>query len=68
MLTREEYEDALKLAHSYMNVNPTPESRYGQRLTELLELIGEYERAHRLKSGIIRYALERALLQKAGTP
>lgn len=47
MLTDAQYDAALRLAQSYMAVDPTPDSRYGKRLIELLTLIGEYERAHR---------------------
>jgi hypothetical protein len=56
MLSEAEYHDALKIAQSYLNVNPTPESRYGQRLAELIKLIEAYELAHGLKSGMVRWA------------
>ena len=46
MLTKEQYEDALKIAQSYASVDPTPDSRYGQRLAEMLLQIEIYEAAH----------------------
>lgn len=46
MLTRDQYESVSRLVASYRAINPTPDSRYGQRLAQLLTLMEEYERAH----------------------
>jgi hypothetical protein len=48
MLNQDEYADALKLAQSYANVHPEPDSVYGRRLAQLLELIREYEHQREL--------------------
>lgn len=53
MMTKDEYTAALRLAQSYTNVKPTPDSRYGLRLTELLEQIEQYEAEHQTLSGIV---------------
>lgn len=46
MLSRDQYEASLRLIDSYRAVDPTPESRYGKRLLELVALVEEYEAAH----------------------
>lgn len=60
MLTREQYDAALKIAQSYINVDAQPDSRYGRRLAELMALIGEYERAHKLTHADIQVRVDRA--------
>lgn len=45
MLTKDQYESVSRLVASYRAINPTIDSRYGQRLAQLLALMEEYERA-----------------------
>jgi len=41
--TKEEYEEALKLAEGLMDKNPAPESEEGEKLSLLIALIRDYE-------------------------
>lgn len=61
MLTKDQYESALRMAQSYMSVDPTPDSRYGQRLWELLTLIREYERAQKHTHADVQARIDRKL-------
>jgi antitoxin component HigA of HigAB toxin-antitoxin module len=46
MLTHDEYLQLLHMAEVYVKVDPAPDSRYGKRLSELVTVIEQYERAH----------------------